>query len=61
MFGWLRKYCWLEITVGTRNKTKVGKYTIIPYCESFPYCESRLFAHGKLVSTEKCTIASFYT
>jgi len=29
--------------------------------QSFPYHESQLFVHGKLVSTEKCTIASSYT
>jgi len=27
-------------TVGPRNKAKVGKHRIVPYCESFPYCES---------------------
>jgi len=48
-------------TVGICNKAKVDKHRLIPYCESFLYYESRLFEHEKLVSTEKCTIASFYT
>jgi len=42
-------------TVGTPNKAKMGKHKIIPYCEP------QVFAQGKSVSTEKCTIANFYT
>jgi len=46
-------------TIATRNKAKVGKHGIVPYCESFLYCESLLFARGKAVNTKKCNSASF--
>jgi len=59
---WVDQVIYVVNAFGTRKKAKVGKHRIIRYCESFPYGEYWLLcAHGNLVSTEKCIIASFYT